>query len=99
MRPDALPSGAGDYPALTGRAFKLLHNNGEDNMSNQLQRRHFEAIAAIIKRAVVPEITREQLAEMCANDLGGYNSSFDRERFITACLTGKMGKGRSHKNV
>lgn len=68
-------------------------------MANELQRRHFEAIAGVIKRAVIPGLTRQQLAEMFANDLGQYNDKFQRERFIEACLTGKMGKSRSHKNI
>lgn len=69
----------------------------------QMQRRHFEAIATIIRKLdpISPNAQgyKQALTEHFADELGRFNSNFDRERFITACLTGKMGKGRSHKNV
>lgn len=68
-------------------------------MTDQMQRRHFEAVASIIKRAELGAKERENLAVMFANELGQYNSNFDAARFVTACTTGNMGKGRSHKNV
>ena len=64
-----------------------------------LQRRHFETIAAIIKTSDISETQRNKMAALFADKLGGTNDRFDRDRFVTACLTGKMGKGRSHKNV
>lgn len=66
-------------------------------MTNTMQRRHFEVIAGIIAQSDV--IDKEALASMFAESLGQFNDRFQKERFIQACLTGKMGKGRSHKNV
>ena len=42
---------------------------------------------------------KEQVTEAFATALSGTNDSFNKERFVNACLTGYMGKGRSHKNV
>lgn len=67
--------------------------------NDTMQRRHFEVIASIIKTSEITEKERVKLANMFANKLGRYNSKFDADRFVAACLTGKMGKGRSHKDV
>ena len=68
-------------------------------MTNTMQRRHFEVIAGILKTADIQETERQVLADMFAEGLGVYNTNFDKGRFVTACLTGNMGKVRSHKNV
>ena len=68
-------------------------------MTDQLQRRHFEAIAGIIKGLDMPENDKIALANAFENQLRKFNDNFDGQRFVTACLTGNMGKGRSHKNV
>lgn len=68
-----------------------------------MQRRNYETIAAII--AQLPTNTdgindlRAFVAEAMAEGLRGSNPNYDKARFYTACTTGKMGKGRSHKNV
>ena len=68
-----------------------------------MQRRHFELIASIIAtlNPISPNANgyKEALIEHFADNLANTNKNFDRARFITACLTGNMGKGRSHKNV
>ena len=68
-------------------------------MKDQLQRRHFEAIAGIIKGFQMDEIEKQKLAIKFSEELKQYNERFQSDRFITACLTGNMGKGRTHKNV
>lgn len=68
-------------------------------MTDQMQRRHFEVIAGIIKRAELGAQERADLAVTFADALKQFNSNFDRARFVEACITGNMGKGRSHKNV
>ena len=68
-------------------------------MTDQLQRRHFEVIAGIIKSFEMPENDKLALANAFENQLRQFNSKFDGARFVNACMTGNMGKGRSHKNV
>ena len=67
--------------------------------NTQLQRRHFEAIATIIYQFPLDEEKKLALATDFANKLHKYNSNFDYDRFVTAATTGKMGRGRSHKDV
>lgn len=57
-----------------------------------MQRKHFEMIAKIVYMNVKD---KESVAESFAIALSGTNDRFDKERFINACLTGNMGKGRT----
>ena len=68
-----------------------------------MTRKDFEIIAGIIAQ-MNPISENAQgykvaLVEHFADNLTVTNPNFDKERFIKACLTGNMGKGRSHKNV
>ena len=68
-----------------------------------MQKRHFEDIAGIVKKLnPISENAngyKQDMIEHFADQLSKTNDSFDKERFVNACLTGNMGKGRSHKNV
>lgn len=65
-----------------------------------MERRHFELIAGIINSMPKDgQWSNEEIAIRFADRLSSTNSNFQKERFITACLTGKMGKGRSHKDI
>jgi len=55
-----------------------------------MTRKHFEAIAATIKKAELSKAARKRLANdmatTCAEQhRGGGYYSFDRDRFLTAC--------------
>lgn len=63
-----------------------------------LKRRHYEALAAIVKdngKAVAHDIARFHVVQQIAHDLAdamqGANATFDRDKFIDAC-------GVSHSN-
>lgn len=49
-----------------------------------MTRKHFEAIAAIIKNTLVTD-RREATATAMADYLATQNPNFDRGRFLTAC--------------
>lgn len=72
-------------------------------MSDNMQRRHFEMIAGIIAQLnpISPNAQGYKAALIAhfADELAKTNPLFQRDRFITDCNTGNMGKGRSHKNV
>lgn len=63
----------------------------------KMQRRHFERIAKIINVFDLGTISQRMLAEHFADHLAEFNSCFQRDKFINACLTGDMGKYRSRK--
>jgi hypothetical protein len=85
--------------------FMTSHKNKERNlqMSDNMQRKHFEMIAGILaKLNPISDTAKDYktaLVHHFADELAKTNQKFDADKFITACNTGNMGKGRSHKNV
>jgi len=62
-----------------------------------MTRKDYILIAGII--AQIPVNLREETANAMSHALIGTNPNYDANRFYNACMTGNMGKGRSHKNV
>lgn len=58
----------------------------------QMQRRHYEAIAEIIRTAPVGERTRKTMAKHAADRLQGTNPNFHYRRFVEAATGEKGGR-------
>jgi hypothetical protein len=65
-----------------------METNTRINMRNyktQLNRRHFEIVAASVRNTDMPADVRERVASQLASELSSTNPRFDRQRFIRAC--------------
>ena len=54
-----------------------------------MQKRHFEAIAEVIRSTDGDKETLREIAARLAETLAGFNPTFDRHRFLTACGLGE----------
>lgn len=52
-----------------------------------MTRKHFEAIACTVRNSAVDDAARATIARELAVTLSRFNSGFDRERFIAACVS------------
>ena len=57
-----------------------------------MYKKHFWSIALAVNSSNVTKDNKAKIAEKLADNLSQYNSNFNRQLFIDACINGKKAK-------